>query len=137
MSSTKDLIIEQLKEVYDPEIPINVYDLGLIYEINEKDKTNWEIIMTLTSPTCPTQDYMKQIVKEGCERIIGNNNCEIKLVFEPRWDQSKISQDAKEELGLADTETTENKFEDKDLLIQELRKEIKKLKEEIKIFKGE
>lgn len=109
--STKDQIIAELREVYDPEIPINVYDLGLIYEINVKEK-HTHVLMTLTSPTCPTAEYLQEIVREAAEKVVGEGNVEVELTFEPPWSPKLVSQEAKEELGIVDTEdiTTQAAF---------------------------
>jgi FeS assembly SUF system protein len=96
-------IIETLKEVYDPEIPISVYDLGLIYNINISDEGKVKILMTLTTPTCPTGDYIKQMVKESVENIVGVGNVDVELTFDPPWNPDKVSPEIKEELGLINT----------------------------------
>lgn len=103
MSNVKEKIIDALKEVYDPEIPINVYDLGLIYEINPKEDGSVHIVMTLTSPTCPTAEYLKTIICEAAETVVGDDKVDIELTFEPAWTPDRVSMDAKEELGLTDT----------------------------------
>ena len=101
MSELKELIIEQLREVYDPEIPINVYDLGLIYEINIKENNDVHVVMSLTSPTCPTADYLKMMIEEAVAGTDGVNTVNLELTFEPKWTPDRVSQEAKEELGLA------------------------------------
>lgn len=103
MSNVKEKIIDALREVYDPEIPINVYDLGLIYEINPKKDGSVHIVMTLTSPTCPTAEYLKTIIREAAEMVVGENKVDLELTFEPAWTPDRVSMDAKEELGLTDT----------------------------------
>ena len=107
-NNLKEKIIEQLKEVYDPEIPINVYDLGLIYEINIKKNNNVHILMTLTSPTCPTADYLKMMIEEATSSTQGVNNVEVELTFEPKWTPQRVAKEAKEELGLSEDFSTEN-----------------------------
>lgn len=98
----KEGIIERLKEVFDPEIPINVYDLGLIYEITVKDEGFVHILMSLTSPTCPTADYIKALIKDAALDTPHVSDVEVELTFEPRWTPDRVSQEAKEELGLVD-----------------------------------
>ncbi len=108
MSELKEAIIEQLREVYDPEIPINVYDLGLIYEITIKENNDVYAVMSLTSPTCPTADYLQMIIREAIEGTPGVNEVELVLTFEPKWTPERVSQEAKEELGLASSPQAEN-----------------------------
>ena len=108
MSELKEAIIEQLREVYDPEIPINVYDLGLIYEITIKENNDVYAVMSLTSPTCPTADYLQMIIREAIEGTPGVNEVELVLTFEPKWTPDRVSQEAKEELGLASSPQAEN-----------------------------
>ena len=95
-------IVDNLKDVYDPEIPINVYDLGLIYDIIINDDGSVHITMSLTSPTCPVGDYITQLVKESAEEVPGVLDVTVELTFEPRWTPERISQEAKEELGLVE-----------------------------------
>jgi len=109
MNSLKKTIIDNLKEVYDPEIPVNIYDLGLIYEINIKDSKNVNILMSLTSPTCPTAEYIQTMVEDAVKEVEGVKNVEVELTFEPIWTPDRISKDAKEELGLV--ENSENNSE--------------------------
>ena len=120
----KDKIIEELKEVYDPEIPINVYDLGLIYKI-EKVKSKWKITMSLTSETCPTKDFIMSMIKDACERIVGENNCEVILTFTPRWSPKMVTEEVREELGIEDTPNNfENKQKERICFKCDLKKEI-------------
>ena len=95
-------IVKMLKTVYDPEIPVNIYDLGLIYElvINKKKEVN--ITMTFTAPNCPMADEVMNDVKVSVEDVPGVTACNIELVFEPAWDKSMLSDEAKVELGLDD-----------------------------------
>lgn len=93
-------IIMALRQVYDPEIPINVYDLGLIYEIRVDDDHNVYIQMTLTAPNCPMADYVVDQVKTAVEDVPGVVSARIDLVFEPVWDKSRMSEEALVELGL-------------------------------------
>jgi FeS assembly SUF system protein len=97
---TEETIVAMLKTVYDPEIPVNVYDLGMVYNIDVDDKNNVKIDMTLTAPNCPAADYIVDDVREKVESVHGIGNVEINLVFEPAWDKSMMSEEAKLELGL-------------------------------------
>jgi FeS assembly SUF system protein len=93
-------IVEALKKVYDPEIPVNVYDLGLIYEIDYTDKKEANIDMTLTAPNCPVVDILIADVENAVSAIEEVHKVNINLVFEPPWDKSMLSEEAKLELGL-------------------------------------
>ena len=93
-------IIMALRQVYDPEIPVNVYDLGLIYEIKVNDDHEVYIQMTLTAPNCPMADYVMEQVKTAVEDVPGVVSVKIDLVFEPVWDKSRMSEEALIELGL-------------------------------------
>ncbi len=93
-------IVQVLKSIYDPEIPVNIYDLGLIYDINIDDKKNVEIVMTLTAPNCPIADQILIEVKEQVEMVEGVKSSEVKLVFDPPWDQNMMTDEAKLELGM-------------------------------------
>ena len=95
----EEQIVKMLKTVYDPEIPVNVYDLGLIYGIDVDDEKNATITMTLTAPGCPLADFIVEDVKMRIESIEGINNVEVKLVFEPVWHKDLMSEEAKLELG--------------------------------------
>ena len=98
----KEGIIDRLKDVYDPEIPINIYDLGLIYNIDVSGEGEVEVTMTLTSPTCPTADYIQSLVKDAALETPNVKGANVELTFEPRWTPEMVSQEAKEELGLVD-----------------------------------
>ena len=93
-------IIMALRQVYDPEIPVNVYDLGLIYEIRVNEEHEVYIQMTLTAPNCPMADYVMEQVKTAVEDVPGVVKVTIDLVFEPVWDKSRMSEEALVELGL-------------------------------------
>lgn len=94
-----DKVILALKQVYDPEIPVNIYDLGLIYELNIR-KSRWVYIkMTFTAPNCPMADEVMAEVQRSVEDVPGIAGCEIELVFEPAWDQSMLSDEARVILG--------------------------------------
>lgn len=95
-------VIMALRQVYDPEIPVNVYDLGLIYEISVDEDHNVYIQMTLTAPNCPMADYVVEQVKTAVEDVPGVVSARIDLVFEPVWDKSRMSEEALVELGLDD-----------------------------------
>lgn len=96
---TEEAIVAMLKTVYDPEIPVNVYDLGLIYKINVDEKKNVSIDMTLTAPNCPASDFLLEDVRMKVGSIDGVKNVEVNLVFEPEWDKDMMSEEAKLELG--------------------------------------
>ncbi len=93
-------VIAAIKEVYDPEIPVNIYDLGLIYELTINKAREVSILMTFTAPNCPMADQVLQEVKEGVEAVPGVQKCTIELTFEPAWDRSMLSDEARVELGL-------------------------------------
>ena len=92
--------IRALSQVYDPEIPVNVYDLGLIYEIKVDEEHEVYVQMTLTAPNCPMADYVVQQVKDAVEDVPGVVSAKIDLVWEPIWDKSRMSEEALVELGL-------------------------------------
>jgi len=92
-------IITVLETIYDPEIPVNIYELGLIYEISIGDDGKVKILMTLTSPNCPVAESLPQEVKDKVSLVKGVNSTEIELTFEPPWDQSMLSDEARLELG--------------------------------------
>ena len=93
-------IILALRQVYDPEIPVNIYDLGLIYEIKVDEEHRVYIQMTLTAPNCPMADYVVEQVKDAVKDVPGALDVEVELVFEPVWDKSRMSEEALVELGL-------------------------------------
>ena len=93
-------IVMALRQVYDPEIPVNVYDLGLIYEIAVDDDNKVNIKMTLTAPNCPIADVVVDNVAEAVRDVPGVVDVAIELVFEPEWNQDMMSEEAKMELGL-------------------------------------
>jgi FeS assembly SUF system protein len=95
----EEQIVKMLKTVYDPEIPVNIYDLGLIYGVDVDDKKNVTITMTLTAPGCPLADFIVEDVKMKVESIPEIGNLEVKLVFEPEWHKDLMSEEAKLELG--------------------------------------
>lgn len=93
-------IIMALRQVYDPEIPVNVYDLGLIYEVKVDDEHNVSIQMTLTAPNCPMADYVVEQVRAAVADVPGVVGVNVELVWEPVWDKSRMSEEALVELGL-------------------------------------
>ena len=95
-----EAVVLALKQVYDPEIPVNIYDLGLVYELNINKKRHVSIKMTFTAPNCPMADEVLAEVKRGVEDVKGVEGCEIELTFEPAWDQSMLSDEARVILGL-------------------------------------
>lgn len=94
-----ETIVAALRTVFDPEIPVNVYDLGLIYRIETKESVSVEIDMTLTAPACPVAGEMLNWVRNAVSAVEGIQNVKVNLVFDPPWDQSKMSDEAKLELG--------------------------------------
>ena len=93
-------VIQALKVVYDPEIPVNIYDLGLIYELTISKAREVSILMTFTAPNCPMADQVMLEVQQGVEAVPGVMKCSIELTFEPAWDRSMLSEEARVELGL-------------------------------------
>ena len=100
MSELKEKVILEIKKIYDPEIPVNIYELGLIYkvEINSENKVNVE--MTLTSPNCPVAESLPNSVKDNILNVEGVTEVDLKLVWDPPWDKDKMSEAAKLELNL-------------------------------------
>ena len=92
-------VIEALRTVYDPEIPVNIYDLGLIYEITSDDEGQVNIRMTLTSPACPVAGILPGQVEEAARRVEGVTDVRVELVWEPSWSMDLMSEEAKLELG--------------------------------------
>ena len=95
----EERIVDVLKTVYDPEIPVNIYDLGLIYKVDVKDEGDVDIDMTFTAPSCPAADFILEDVRQKVDSLEGVKNATVNLVFEPAWDQSMMSDEAKVELG--------------------------------------
>lgn len=93
-------VVQALKSIYDPEIPVNIYDLGLIYEIDIDEAKKAEITMTLTAPNCPVADSILLEVKTKTADVEGIKDADVKLVFDPPWDQNMMSEEAKLELGM-------------------------------------
>lgn len=98
-TKVEDKIVELLKTVYDPEIPVNIYDLGLIYKIDLSDDFALSVDMTITAPNCPAADFIIEDVRQRLETIKELKSVEVNLVFEPEWDKDMMSEEAKIELG--------------------------------------
>ena len=99
MDNRIDLIIERLKDVYDPEIPVNIYDLGLVYNVDIDDTSKANIIMTLTSPGCPVADMLVDDVRQAALAVENVLEVDVELTFDPAWDKSMMSEEARLELG--------------------------------------
>ena len=99
MSDIKNKVIEEVKKIYDPEIPVNIYELGLIYKIEVDEKNKVNVDMTLTSPNCPVAESLPNEVKENIKKIDGVSDVDLNLVWEPPWDKDKMSEAAKLELN--------------------------------------
>lgn len=95
-----DELIKELRNIFDPEIPVNIYDLGLIYEINVDNKNNVKIVMTLTAPNCPMADMLVNEVKEKIGGHKEVNKFDFELTFDPPWTAEMLTEEAKLELGL-------------------------------------
>ena len=98
MDKRIDLIINNLKEVYDPEIPVNIYDLGLVYNV-DVDADTANVLMTLTAPGCPVIDILIDDVTQAAKAVEGIENVNVELTFDPPWDKSMMSEEARLELG--------------------------------------
>ena len=98
--ASQELIVEALKTVYDPEIPVNIYDLGLVYGIEIADNGTVKVEMTVTAPACPVAGELPQWVADAIERLEGTGQIEVHLVWDPPWDQSKMTEEAKMALGV-------------------------------------
>ena len=97
----KEDIVNQMKEVFDPEIPVNIYDLGLIYEIKIDEEKKVKIIMTLTSPNCPVAESLPQEVSQKIKNLNGMKSLAVYLTFDPPWDKNMMSEDAKLALDIS------------------------------------
>ena len=95
----EERIVDVLKTVYDPEIPVNIYDLGMIYKIDVQDDYTVSLDMTFTAPNCPAADFILEDVRTKVESVEGVKGSNVNLVFEPAWDQSMMSEEARVELG--------------------------------------
>ena len=96
----KDKVIKEIKKIYDPEIPVNIYELGLIYNIKVDDENNVKVDMTLTTPNCPVAESLPKEVKDSIMEIKEVNKVDLELVWDPPWDKSMMSEAAKLELNL-------------------------------------
>lgn len=105
-------VVSAIKEVYDPEIPVNIYDLGLIYELTIDKNHEVFILMTFTAPNCPMADQVLSEVRESVEAVPGVTKCNIELTFEPEWDRSMLSEEARVELGLDYSDDDYSKLND-------------------------
>ena len=99
MDNRIDLIIERLKDVFDPEIPVNIYDLGLIYNVDIDENNKANLIMTLTAPGCPVADILVEDVRQAALAVDTIEEADVELTFEPPWDKSMMSEEARLELG--------------------------------------
>ena len=95
----EERIVDVLKTVYDPEIPVNIYDLGMIYKIDVQEDGSVDMDMTFTAPNCPAADFILEDVRTKVESVEGITTANVNLVFEPTWDQSMMSEEARVELG--------------------------------------
>ena len=98
-TSMEERIVDVLKTVYDPEIPVDIYNLGMIYKIDVQDDNTVELEMTFTAPNCPAADFILEDVRTKVESVEGVRSANVNLVFEPAWDQSMMSEEARIELG--------------------------------------
>jgi len=96
---TEERIVKMLKTVFDPEIPVNIYDLGLIYKIELNDEGALDVDMTLTAPNCPAADFIMEDVRMKLESVEGVKTVNVNLVFEPEWNKDMMTEEAKLELG--------------------------------------
>ncbi len=97
---TEEEILRMLKTVFDPEIPVNIYDLGLIYNIDLNEEGVCKIDMTLTAPSCPAGDFLVEDIKQKVGSVEGVKDVQVKIVFEPEWNKDMMSEEAKLELGM-------------------------------------
>ena len=100
MSELKDKVISEIKKIYDPEIPVNIYELGLIYKIDIENAKKVNLEMTLTSPNCPVAESLPKMVKDNILSLDGVEDVDLKLVWDPPWTKDKMSEAAKLELNL-------------------------------------
>ena len=100
MNKLKDKVILEIKKIYDPEIPVNIYELGLIYKIDIEDAKKVNIEMTLTSPNCPVAESLPKMVKDNILKLNDVDDVDLKLVWDPPWTKDKMSEAAKLELNL-------------------------------------
>ena len=117
----EEKIVAMLKTVYDPEIPVNVYDLGLIYKIDVSDNGEAVLDMTLTAPNCPAADFIMEDIRQKVESVEGVTTATINLVFEPEWDKDMMSEEAKLELGFLYIHSSKYKTDNSKLKTHEER----------------
>ena len=98
-TAIEERIVDVLRTVYDPEIPVNIYDLGLIYKVDVKDTGDVDIDMTFTAPSCPAADFILEDVRQKVDTVEGVASATVNLVFEPVWDQSMMTEEAPVQLG--------------------------------------
>ena len=96
----KEKVIEEIKKIYDPEIPVNIYELGLIYDVRVNEEHDVEIDMTLTSPNCPVAESLPLDIEKKIKSIDEIKSCKVNVVFEPAWNKDMMSDEAKLELGM-------------------------------------
>ena len=96
----KDQIIEEIRKIYDPELPVNIYELGLIYDVQVENESHAKIKMTLTTPNCPVAESLPNMVKENILNVSGVEDVNLRLVWDPPWTKDKMSEAAKLELNL-------------------------------------
>jgi FeS assembly SUF system protein len=99
MEDLGEKIVEVIKTIYDPEIPVDIYELGLIYDVFVNEDTDVKVLMTLTSPNCPVAETLPMEVEEKIRSIEGVRNAEVEITFDPTWTQDMMSEEAKLELG--------------------------------------
>ena len=99
-NALKEAVIEQLRDVYDPEIPVSIFEMGLVYEVKVSDEKDVHILMTLTAPNCPVAETLPMEVKEKVLSVPGVKSADVEITFEPEWDQDMMSDEAKLELGM-------------------------------------
>jgi FeS assembly SUF system protein len=100
VATSRELVIEALRTVFDPEIPVNIYDLGLVYDVTVSEKGEVDIRMTVTAPACPVAGELPQWAADAVNLIEGTGEIEVHLVWDPPWDQSMMTEDAKMALGM-------------------------------------
>jgi len=100
MSELREKVISEIKKIYDPEIPVNIYELGLIYKVEIDEKNKVIVEMTLTSPNCPVAESLPISVKDNIKKVAGVTEVDLKLVWDPPWNKDKMSEAAKLELNL-------------------------------------
>ena len=100
MSELKNKIVAEIKKIYDPEIPVNIYELGLIYKIDIKQENKVDIEMTLTSPNCPVAESLPKEVEDKVGEVHGVETSKVNIVFDPPWDKDMMSEEAKLDLGM-------------------------------------